>query len=192
MQESRLRHVLLLLLVAVGCHDSSGPGTNHDISVHVGTAVTGHLTVAMSTSFQPGSYDVNDFQAYPGAVTPLAALKPQHIRIQSGTDGNPQTSPTTWDFTDLDAATQPVLTVGDHSPEMQLGQGPSFMYDTSGHFLDPTFQQFATYASQIVRYYNAGGFTAADGKHAPPGAYPITWWGIYNEPNINNLTDAQD
>jgi len=191
MNGNRLGHVLPLVIVALACHDGSGPGTNHHISVQVGTAVTGHLALAMSTSFQPGSYDVNDFQAYPGAVTPLAPLKPQHIRIQSGTDGNPQTSPTTWDFTDLDVATQPVLTVGDHSPEMQLGQAPSFMYDKNGHLIDTTFQQFAAYAAQMVRYYNTGGFTAGDGKHASPGSYPITWWGIFNEPNISNLTDAQ-
>ena len=192
MDGKRFRHVLPLLLVAIACRDSAGPVATHQVSVHVGRAVTGRLALAMSTSFQPASYDLTDFRTYPGAVTPLAKLNPQHIRIQSGGDGNPQTGPSTWDFTDLDVATQPVLTVGDHSPEMQLGQGPSLMYDQSGHFLDSTFQQFATYASQIVRYYNAGGFTAADGKHASPGTYPITWWGIYNEPNINNLTNAQD
>ncbi len=192
MDTRQLASALALVLVAIGCRDSAGPAPTHQISVHVGTAVTGRLALAMSTSFQPGSYNVNDFQAYPGAVTPLAALKPQHVRIQSGTDGNPQTSPSTWDFTDLDVAAQPVLTVGDHSPEMQLAQAPSFMYDKNGHLIDTTFQQFAAYAAQMVRYYNTGGFTASDGKHASPGSYPITWWGIFNEPNINNLTNVQD
>lgn len=192
MKTHRIARSLPLVLMAIGCREGEGPAPTHHISVQVGTKVTGRLALAMSTSFQPASYDVNDFQAYPGAVTPLGALKPQHIRVQSATDGNPQTSPTTWDFTDLDAATQPVLTVGDHSPEFQLGRGPSFMYSDSGNLLDTTYQQFATFASQIVRYYNTGGFTAPDGKHASPGAHPITWWGIYNEPNINNLTNAQD
>jgi len=160
--------------------------------VQVGTKVSGRLALAMSTSFQPGSYDTYDFQGFPGAVAPLGALKPQHIRIQSGSDGNPQTGPSTWNFTDLDDATQPVLTVGDHSPEFQLGQGPPLLYTPSGYLLDTTGQQFAAYATQMVRYYNTGGFTAADGLHVSASPYHITWWGIYNEPNINNVTAAQD
>jgi hypothetical protein len=188
----RLRPVIMVAVTALGCRSSDSLAPTHHVSVQVGTKVTGRLALAMSTSFQPASYDASDFQDFPGAVAPLAALKPQHIRIQSGSDGNPQTGPTTWNFTDLDAATQPVLTVGDHSPEMQLGQGPSFMYNSSGALLDTTFQQFATYAAQIVRYYNTGGFTASDGKHVSPSGSPITWWGIYNEPNINNLTSGQD
>lgn len=182
----------MLIVTALGCHDGVSPAPTHHVSVQVGTTIAGRLGLAMSTGFQPASYDVGDFESFPGAVVPLAALEPQHIRIQSGSDGNPQTSPSTWDFTDLDAATQPVLTVGDHSPEFQLGQGPAFMYTAGGALLDTTFQQFAVYASEIVQYYNAGGFTAPDGHHASPSAAPITWWGIYNEPNINNLTAGQD
>lgn len=52
-------------------------------------------------------------------------------------------------------------------------------------------QQFAGYAQNLVRYYNTGGFTAPDGPHVSPSNHPITWWGIYNEPNIpsNNIPD---
>jgi hypothetical protein len=145
----------------------------------------------MSTSFQPASYDSWFFHSNPAAVTPLGALEPQHIRLQLLTDGSPQTSSTTWDFSTLDAIAQPVLGVGDHSPEMQIGTAPSFMYDSTGHLLDTTGQQFAAYAAQLVRYYNSGGFTASDGHHASPSSYPITWWGIYNEPNINNVSPTQ-
>jgi hypothetical protein len=180
------------VLFAAACTSTTGPAPGRAVTVRIDTTVTGRLSLAMSTSFQPGSYDTYDFQGFPGAVVPLGALEPQHIRIQSGSDGNPQTSPTTWDFTDLDDATQPVLGVGDHSPEFQLGQGPSFMYTPAGAFVDTTFQQFASYAAQMVRYYNTGGFSASDGHHASPNPHPITWWGIYNEPNINNVTAAQD
>jgi alpha-L-arabinofuranosidase len=63
------------------------------------------------------------------------------------------------------------------------------MYDTAHNFVDPTYGQFATYSQQIVQYYNTGGFTNAGGTfHKSPSPYPITWWGIYNEPNINKLT----
>jgi hypothetical protein len=183
--------VWICAVAAAACHDSSGPAPTHNVSVQVGTKVTGRLALAMSTGFQPASYDTYDFQGFPGAVVPLGALRPQHIRIQSGSDGNPQTSATTWNFSDLDLATQPLLTVGDHSPELQLGQAPPFMYSPTGYLLDTTGQQFASYATQMVRYYNTGGFTAPDGHHASPSPYHIAWWGIYNEPNINNVTAAQ-
>ncbi len=177
---------------ALACGDGSGPRETRHVSVQVGTRVSGRLALAMSTGLQPASYDAYDFQGFPGAVVPLGALQPEHIRLQSISDGNPQTGPSTWNFTDLDAATQPVLTVGDHSPELQLGQGPSFMYTAGGSLIDTTGRQFAAYAAQLVRYYNAGGFTASDGRHVSPGTHPIAWWGIYNEPNINNVTAVQD
>lgn len=181
----------MTVAVTISCRNAAAPAPTHHVSVQIERRATGRLALAMSTGFQPASYDVYDFQGFPGAVVPLAALHPQHIRIQSISDGNPQTSSSTWVFTDLDVATQPILTVGDHSPELQLGQGPSFMYNASGYLLDTTFQQFAAYATQMVRYYNAGGFTAPDGKHASPSPYHVTWWGIYNEPNINNLMNGQ-
>jgi hypothetical protein len=87
----------------------------------------------------------------------------------------------TWDFTTIDAVIQPVLTVGDRSPELRLFPAPAFMYvngDNTADFLDPTFQQFAGYAQNLVRYYNTGGFTSSDGvSHVSP-SYPntkITW-----------------
>jgi hypothetical protein len=91
----------------------------------------------------------------------------------------------------LDAITQPVLSVGDHSPEFQIAVAPAFMYDGNHNFIDPTYQGFASYTQNLVRYYNTGGFTAPDGFHVSPSANPILWWGIYNEPNFNNLDSTQ-
>ncbi len=106
--------------------------------------------------------------------------------------GIPQRTPTTWDFSIMDPIIQPVLTAADYSPEYQIAVGPPFMYDTAHKFVDPTYGQFATYSQQIVQYYNTGGFTDAGGTfHKSPSSYPITWWGIYNEPNINQLTAQQ-
>jgi hypothetical protein len=66
------------------------------------------------------------------------------------------------------------------------------MYDANHNFLDPTYQQFAAYAQNLVKYYNIpGGFSAADGQHASASGTPITWWGVYNEPNFNNLSSTQ-
>jgi hypothetical protein len=88
--------------------------------------------------------------------------------------------------------------VGDHSPEFQIAKAPAFMYqdnDSSNSFQDLTFAQFAGYAQNLVQYYDTGGFTANSQLYVSP-AYAqneiVTWWGIYNEPNINNnLTAAQ-
>jgi hypothetical protein len=146
----------------------------------------------MSTSFQPAEWDYQFFANFPGATTPLNNLGSSHIRLHGISQGVPQTGATTWDFTILDAITQPVLTVGDHSPEYQIAVAPTFMYDSQRNFLDPTFQQFAAYAQNLVGYYNKGGFTSLDGQfHKSPSNQQIKWWGIYNEPNINNLNATQ-
>jgi Glycosyl hydrolase catalytic core len=161
--------------------------------VQISPTVSGQLNLAMSTSFQPAEWDDQFFTAVPGSTGPLGDLLPQHIRLQPVSQGVPQTSASTWDFSVVDAITQPVLTIGDDSPEFQIAMGPSFIYDANGNFLDPTFQQLATYAQNLVRYYNTGGFTAPDGTHVSPNSTAhITWWGIYNEPNINNNLTASE
>jgi hypothetical protein len=124
-------------------------------TTQIGNAVTGHLQLAMSTSFQPAEWDYQFFNNFPVAVAPLSSLEPQHIRPQPISQGIPQRTPTTWNFSIMDPVIQPVLKAADH----------------------------------IVQYYNTGGFTNAGGTfHKSPSPYPITWWGIYNEPNINKLT----
>jgi hypothetical protein len=91
----------------------------------------------------------------------------------------------------LDAIATPVLGVGDHSPEFQIAVAPGFMYDSMHTLRDLSFKEFANYSAQLVQYYNADGFNAPDGMHASPSPYRIKWWGIFNEPNINNLSPQQ-
>jgi Glycosyl hydrolase catalytic core len=176
------------------------PAVSANVAVSANT-IAG-FNVAMSTSFQPAEWDYQFFQNFPGATTSLANLQPHHIRLQGVSQGVPQGSPgsnsTTWDFSILDAITQPVLGVGDHSPEFQIAKAPPFMYlnnDSSNSFSDLTFQQFAAYTKNLVEYYDTGGFTASDGSFHKSAAYPgqtITWWGIYNEPSINNNLTASE
>jgi hypothetical protein len=161
------------------------------VNVQIVGAATGPLKLAMSTSFQPAEWDYQFFADNPDATTTLGNLLPQHVRLQGISHGVPQTAATTWDFSTLDAITQPVLSVGDHSPEFQIAVAPAFMYDSQGNFLDPTYQQFAGYAQNLVRYYDLGGFTAPDGSHVSPSPHPVTWWGIYNEPNFNHLDPTE-
>ncbi|HEV2196227.1 MAG TPA: glycosyl hydrolase [Candidatus Acidoferrum sp.] len=192
--------------------DGAGSSTSQDLTLVVAVAgvvgatpdqtqgVNGKLQQFMSTSFQPAEWDYQFFQLNPAATTALGNLQPQHIRLQGVSQGVPQgsegTTSTAWDFTILDDVTQPVLRVGDHSPEFQIAKAPAFMYvnnDSSSTFVDLTFKSFAAYAANLVWYYNKGGFRTPDNVlHVSP-AYPnekITWWGIYNEPSINNNLDA--
>ena len=171
-------------------------------NVSVSSTTVAPFDVAMSTSFQPAEWDYTFFQTSASAKeTLLGNLQPHHIRLQGISQGVPQgsagTASTSWDFTKLDGITQPVLGVGDHSPEFQIAKAPPFMYvnnDSSNTFSDLTFQQFAGYAKNLVQYYDTGGFTDSGGTHVSP-AYPgqkITWWGIYNEPSINNNLNATE
>jgi hypothetical protein len=188
--------LLVLLSCGAGCGGGSlttQPPQPQTINAHVtiSNTATIPLNLAMSTSFQPAEWDAQFFTINPSATITLGNLLPQHIRLQGVSQGVPQTSLVTWDFSTLDAITQPVLSVGDHSPEFQIAVAPSFMYDAQHNFVDTTYQAFGTYAQNLVRYYNTGGFTAADGTHASGSSIPITWWGIYNEPNFNNLDSTQ-
>ena len=170
-------------------------------TVTVNSTTSGPFDLAMSTSFQPAEWDYTFFQQFPSAATPLSALNPSHIRLQGISQGIPQgaqgTSSTAWDFTVLDGITQPVLGIGDHSPEFQIAKAPAFDYvndDNTKFFNDPNYAQFAAYAQNLVRYYNTGGFTPSGGSLLVSPAYPtdkITWWGIYNEPSINNFNNYQ-
>jgi hypothetical protein len=161
--------------------------------------VTGILKQFMATSFQVAEWSPDLFGTGVTATTQeaqLTTLKPQHIRLQALSTAIPMKTnaglPSDWDFTLLDKTVQPVLASADHSPEFQIAAAPTWMCDSSGH-LDITnhLQDFATYAANLVRYYNKGGFNVAGVHFQSASSQPITWWGVFNEYNINGLTTAQ-
>jgi hypothetical protein len=186
----------------MGSNGGGGGGTRPDATVTVSKTTSGSFSVAMSTSFQPAEWDSSFFTNAPTATTTLGNLGPHHVRLQGISKGVPQgsegTNSTAWDFSTLDAIVQPVLGVGDHSPEFQIAKAPAFMYsgDNSGNaFVDTTFVSFAGYAQNLVEYYNTGGFTASGQLYQSPAwaqGHTVTWWGIYNEPNINNSLAPTD
>jgi hypothetical protein len=211
MQFMKLAVVVAFAAVAAGCggggmgpgDGGGGGGTNPTpASVTISNSTTGSFSVAMSTSFQPADWDYQFFQLNPTATTTLGNLGSHHVRLQGVVHGVPQgsegTSSTAWDFSMLDAITQPVLSTGDHSPEFQIAKAPAFMYtgnNSGSSFTDTSFAGFAEYAQNLVRYYNTGGFTA-DGQFYESSGFAnngdkVTWWGIYNEPSINNNLDAE-
>jgi hypothetical protein len=160
--------------------------------------VNGKLQQFMSTSFQPAEWDYQFFQNHPASEpAQLNTLGSQHIRLQGlsqaipmKANSNPQQA-TDWDFTKLDAVVQPVLSVTDHSPEFQIAVAPAFMntngvFDIANHLTD-----FASYSANLVRYYNTGGFTWGGQLFKSASPNKITWWGIFNEYNINGLTPPQ-
>jgi hypothetical protein len=158
--------------------------------------VKGKLEQFMATSFQIFQYTGEIFGT--GATITareqqLTNLGAQHNRMQVIAGGMPMVSNTgtaaDWDFTILDTTAQPVLASGDHSPELQIGTAPAWMCDSQGRLLVAAHaKDFAAYAANLVRYYNKGGFTVGATHFQSPSNYPITWWGIFNEYNLNGLS----
>lgn len=158
----------------------------------IGANPTGTFQVAMSTSFQVAEWNAGFFQDYPNAQPDLNTLNPHHTRMQVMSEAIPETAANTWNFSMLDGTVQPILQSSDHDPEFQVAYAPAFMYvNGTTAFTDPTFQQFAGYAANLVRYYNKGGFTVNGTTLQSPSTYPIGYWGIYNEPNGNGITATE-
>jgi len=160
--------------------------------------VAGAFQEFMSTGFQPSTYNNKFFVSFPSTVA-LTALGSEHIRLQPVDTTMPwvaNSSPaasTDWSFTALDQTVQPVLATGDNSPIFQIAQAPAFLCDASGNFIDnaANLQLFAAYAQNLVRYYNTGGFDWGGKHYASSSAHHITWWAIFNEPNLHKITAAQ-
>ena len=161
------------------------------VTALVSSTTTVPFTEAMSTSFQIASYNDYIFPSYPTIPSLLTTLGPQHTRMQVYGDF-PETAPGTWDFTALDSSVQPILSASDHSPEFQIAAGPTFAYQgLTTNFVNSTFlTDFSDYAAHLVQYYNTGGFTANGTHYQSASASPIKYWGIYNEPNYNNVSPS--
>ena len=164
--------------------------------------VNGKLAQFMSSSFQPAEWDYQYF-VNQAAHEPaqLNQLGPQHIRLQGLSQAVPMKAntgtATDWDFSKLDAVVQPVLSAADHSPEFQIAVAPAFMDNAQGTFdITNHLADFANYSANLVRYYNGGGFDWGGQHFESPSLlssnpHKITWWGIFNEYNINGLTPAE-
>jgi len=171
-------------------------------SVVTNQGINGKLNEFMSTSFQPAEWDYQFFQNHT-TLEPaqLNTLGSQHIRIQGLSEAVPMKANSTpqqasdWDFTELDAIVQPVLSVADNSPEFQIAVAPNLpgMLDASGHLIVNTanLNTFAVYCANLVRYYNKGGFDWGGAHFQSSSSHTITWWGIFNEYNINGLTPSE-
>ena len=186
----RLNAIAFLAAATVAAQSST---VNVQVGNQVNTSVgvNGRLQEAMSTSFQLAQWSSTYFQATPAAPPNLTALDPFHTRVQVIQQAVPLTAAHTWDFTYLDSMLSPLQATGDHSPEFQIGTAPAFLSDGSGDILPAGIPAFAQMAANMVSYYNTGGFTDAGTHYQSPTPYPVTWWGIFNEPDINGVTAAE-
>ena len=160
--------------------------------------INGVLKQFMSTSFQVAEWDGNYFGGSNATAleNTMTAMGPQHIRLQTVSQGVAMSTNTgtaaDWDFTIMDQTVQPVLASGDHSPEFQIATAPAWMCYSNGQLdVADHVNDFATYAANLVKYYNKGGFEWGGTHFRSSSNYPITWWGIFNEPNGNGITASQ-
>jgi hypothetical protein len=167
-------------------------------SVDTTMGVSGVLKEFMSTSFQVAEWDGDYFGgANANALeTTMNTMGPQHIRLQAVSQGVAMSTNTgtaaDWNFTIADQTVQPVLASADHSPEFQIATAPAWMCFSNGQLdVADHVNDFAAYAANLVRYYNKGGFDWGGTHFQSPSGLPITWWGIFNEPNGNGISASQ-
>lgn len=112
--------------------------------------------------------------------------------------GEPESRP----FENLDTLVSDVFAAG-QQPLMNIKFAPDWMWScyphsagmtekqTAGHVTDLTFNTFAQYMARLVDYYNKGSMTTETGTviSNPYGtAHTITYWELWNEPDLNNET----
>jgi uncharacterized protein (TIGR03437 family) len=180
--------VTLLLSAAVGAAQSSTVNVQVSNQIDTSSGVNGRLQLAMSTNLQLASWSSAFFSQTPAALPSLNALQPERTRVQLVPGSDPLASPGVWNFSQLDSFLPFVQSSGDHSPEFQIAGAPAFMNDSNGDLLPGGYDAFAALSANLVQYYNTGGFNAGGAHFQSPSPYPITWWGIFNEPNGNGLT----
>src|SRR5207245_2887699 len=100
-------------------------------SVDPTQGVDGKLQQFMSTSFQPAEWDYPYFQNHTASEpAELDQLGPQHIRLQGLSQAVPLRSSTgaatDGEFSSLDAAVRPVLSVGDHTTAFHIAASQAF------------------------------------------------------------------
>ena len=181
------------VLLAVAAASAQSTTVNVQVGNQTDTSLglKGRLQLAMSTSFQLASWNYQFFKGAPKAATELTSLYPWRSRVQVVSDGIPLTGPGKWDFNELNTMLTPIQGTGDHSPELQIGTAPAYMSDGSGHILPGSIADFAQMSANLVRYYNTGGFTDSGRHYQSPTPYPVTWWGIFNEPDFNGVSAAE-
>lgn len=129
----------------------------------------------------------------------FAALKLPLVRLHVGDDGSPIAMPEVtqgqWSFSALDTLVNDETSIG-FEPVMNIKFAPDWMwtctkYQGVGDVADKSFKTFAAYMARLVSYYNRGSMTTETGQVItnPAGTKNhITYWELWNEPDLNNET----
>ncbi len=153
--------------------------------------VNGQFEEVMATAFTSAVWQYGFFDAHPEEQNPDAsalialasALPPPRVLVQMYDAPLRGESPETayWDFSELDAIVQPLLTMG-AAPLIQIYNTPPWIDpSTSTGAVD-----FADYCASIVSYYNGKGVPMDGGVAQSRSGKPVTWWAVLGDPNTGN------
>jgi hypothetical protein len=126
----------------------------------------------------------------------------------------PTATDTSWNFQNIDPLVSDFFSNTSGKRHVNIGTIPRWMFDvprveipsdpaasfypytdgTKGDLLkDPTGQQIAEYQARIYQWFTQGGFTDEIGKYHKSGHhYKIDYWGILNEPDIENKISVEE
>ena len=177
--------------------------------------VSNNSTGTIQTQLSTNNVWAGSVDSAPGGQSKLNALNAPLIRLHVGDDGGAQAMPeirtNQWantgesqPFQNLDNLVNNVFASG-QEPLMNFKFAPDFMWacypnsvgasanqtQGSGAVKDLTFAPFAQYMARIVSYYNKGSMLTETGITItnPIGtSHKITWWELWNEPDLNNET----
>lgn len=164
------------------------------------------VTLTSSTSLGTLSTQMTTNNTWSGLVDQnatskanFAALKLPLVRLHVGDDGYPVAMPEVkqnqWSFAALDTLVNDETSIG-QEPVMNIKFAPDWMWtcttpQAAGDVRDKTFKTFADYMARLVSYYNKGSMTTETGQVItnPAGTKNrITYWELWNEPDLNNET----
>jgi hypothetical protein len=169
-------------------------------TVTVTNTTTGTMQTQLSTNIVP-YFPLNSTA---GAQTKFNALHPPFVRLHIGHDSTamPEIKQNLWKntgetraFESLDELVNEVY-ASNQQVLMNIKFAPPWQWtctvdQATGTVRDQTFQEYAQYMARLVDYYNKGSMVTEQGVtiNNPLGtAHKITYWELWNEPDLNNET----
>ena len=170
------------------------PTHTRKVSVAVSNTKSATLNLAMSTSFQPAEWDYQFFTNHPTQpgrweISILRTCAYRRSRRQFHKLWRPHgTSPCSMrSFSPCSASATTAL-----SSRSRWLRASCTCRTRSNLSTEEPFGMFGDYAANLVKYYNGPGIPNPSGgaNLISPVAttYPIKYWGIHNEPNLNGFS----
>lgn len=193
---------------AAGVTTAGLPPTSANATGTVIVNATSPTGQTLSTQLSTNNVWSGMLDQAPNGQQLLDELHAPLVRIHVGDDGWPEAMPeikyNQWNFGALDALISDVTHTG-QQPLVNIKFAPDYMWtcypnsagvDSNGSqgvgtVKDLTFNTFAQYMARLVSYYNKGSMTTETGQVItnPAGTNNrVTWWELWNEPDLNNET----